>query len=159
MEATHCNIVDQLIPRPGLAARQARAHDQLHSTFLSKLPSEIRICIYKDLLLELGHTRHIIYQDGRLRSVRCIGERYISSKGSHRQHSGGSWGLEHRWCKYLGDRYKPASAFGDSFISLLRTCQRLYVYDNDYASVLSSSTLTHHQIFGGGGNPILVNHI
>ena len=99
------NILGQPEPKPyptfqlELRARE-KIHKQTQSTLLSRLPLEIRVMIYEMVLLDLGHTRHIQFEDGRLLGVKCVAnmeEPTLLVDASHCS----DWGMEHASCQEL----------------------------------------------------------
>ena len=109
---------------PATGAREEQKQiqtDQAQSTFLGKLPLEIRILIYKQILLEFGHKQHIsLDHDGLLSHTRCVGlnTTYISRD---LQRYWGPWGHNHNMCLHASKRPKWAL----SILPLLLTCRQV----------------------------------
>jgi hypothetical protein len=125
----------QCNPSPLKLRSRLTVHDQIQSIFLSRLPPEIRVQIYEELLSDLGHERHITFDEGKLVSGRCIthtdNDLLIGPPWNYPV-----WTKGHSWCLEFTRR---AGASGirvaTSYIYLLRSCKRVYVFRGDVRDV------------------------
>lgn len=105
---------------------------QLQSHFFSKLPPEIRSLIYHHMVNNFGKTIHILvitnYTQSRLTSHLCTAglDEYIGPDGDENP-----WGIPYCPCHHLAQSLGDTNSAAiprQSFMSLLLTCKRLYVY-------------------------------
>lgn len=100
-------------------------HNQAQSMFVGRLPLEIRIQIYQEMLSDLGHKRHIRFEQGKLKSIRCI-ESVERAKLTGECGPAPRWDKNHYWCVQLYERARLLGICGDnSYLFLLRSCKRV----------------------------------
>lgn len=124
-----------------------KACDQAQCTFFTRLPLEIRIQIYQELLsvLHFGDKRDIIFNNGHLASVICVSDPSSMwwgygvvphvfrdmSFGTDRQvlpictGYAGDWRKNHAWCYYVSLRGETVLKSPNSYVCLLTSCRRM----------------------------------
>ena len=102
-------------------------NEQDNSTLLRKLPLELRILIYRQVLLDFGDSQHILLnENNQIKHSRCVGVRqsYLSRD---LQRYWGPWGCNHSWCQQLSVRDYATGIQGSPVVALLQTCRVVYV--------------------------------
>jgi hypothetical protein len=107
--------------------------------------------IYQMVLLDLGHTRHIQFEDGRLLGVKCVANAKEPTLPVDASHCS-DWGNEHASCQELAGHQRD--------LGILRTvmcvCQGLarcqedtgISNDNPSAYLLTCVSMTLHCCYG-----------
>lgn len=104
-----------------------KVNEQDNSTLFRNLPLELRILIYRQVLLDFGDSLHIsLNEKKQIKHSRCVGERpsYLSRD---LQRYWGPWGCNHSWCQQLSVRDYATGIQGSPVVALLQTCRAVYV--------------------------------
>jgi hypothetical protein len=114
-------------PSAPVSSLAGPVNEQDNSTLLRKLPLELRILIYRQVLLDFGDSQHICLDGKRqIKHSRCVGVRpsYLSRD---LQRYWGPWGCSHSWCQQLSVRDYSTGIQGSPVVALLQTCRAVYV--------------------------------
>jgi hypothetical protein len=99
-------------------------NDKSQSSFLTKLPLDIRLLIYQQVIFECGHQLHIALYDHKLSYKPCIARRddFVNFRSG-----GNAWGQSHTWCKAasLPGQKRIGGVPHSPLLPLLLSCSRV----------------------------------